>query len=609
MAKVNIYISAHKPTDYVKIKSFKPIRVGANLNKTSVDGFLRDNTGDNISQKNNRYCELTAQYWAWKNSEEDIDYIGFFHYRRYLAFTNKSKKAPDVWGNIFEENINDSTVDVYGFNDSVISRCLNDVDIVLPERKDIRSMPNMGKNNREQYLGSGYLHERDLDIMLDVLEEKYPDYSKYAETYLANHYTYLNNMYIMRKGIFLDYCEWLFSILDECDKRIDYANYSNEAVRTVGHLAERLLNIYILYLKENSNYKIKELPTVYFMNTAPQEDIKPAFLKNNVAVALAANDFYAPYLATTITSICKNSNKASNYDILVMQRDVSADNKRRLLNITKGYNNISLRFVDISKYSEKFSKLFTHMHFTIETWFRLVMPDILKNYSKVLYLDSDLVVDEDVAKLYSRDIDGYLLAATKDADTAGLYNGYDPERKEYMDNVLKIKNPYEYFQAGVILFNLEVFRKEFKVENTLKHASSYEWKLLDQDVLNGLAQGKVLFIDMSWNVMTDWAGVRVQDIISRAPKELHDAYLRARNEPKIIHYAGGDKPWQKPAMDLSDYFWKYAKDSGYYEIIISRMIAEDSKSVGDKIKDFSKRALPAGTKRGEFVRRIIARNK
>ena len=109
--------------------------------------------------------------------------------------------------------------------------------------------------------------------------------------------------------------------------------------------------------------------------------------------------------------------------------------------------------------------------------------------------------------------------------------------------------------------------------------------------------------------MTDWAGVRVKDIISRAPKELNDAYAEARKAPKIIHYAGGDKPWQKPDMDLSEYFWKYAKDSGYHEIILSRMIPKKGKSIKEKIKDSSKKILPAGTKRGEFVRKIIARNK
>ena len=608
MAKVEIFVTAHKPTNYIKDDVFKPIQVGVGLGRKRIEGFLYDDSGDNISADNPRYCELTAQYWVWKNHLES-DYVGFFHYRRYLAFNNKTNKVSDVWGNIVEDFFSDSIVQKYGLTKDEINNIIDGADIILPEKKDIRQMPNMGNNNREQFLGSGYLHIEDLNIMLDVIKEKYPEFMSYANQYLAGHYTYLNNMYVMRKNIFSNYCEWLFDILKECDKRINYTDYSNEAIRTIGHLAERLLNIYLLYLSDTKNYTIKELPTVYFMKTEPKEDVKPAFTKNNIPITLAANDFYVPYLATTITSIVKNASNGNNYDIIVMQRNFSDDSKRRLLNIISGKKNCSLRFIDISAYSDRFNKLFTHMHFTIETWFRLVMPEMLSAYDKVIYLDSDLVVDTDIADLYKTELSDNLLAATKDADTAGLYNGYDPDRKEYMDNILKIKNPYEYFQAGVIVFNLKQFRKDFDVSETLKYAASYEWKLLDQDVLNYLAQDKVKFIDMSWNVMTDWAGVRVKDIISRAPKELNDAYMEARKAPKIIHYAGGDKPWQKPDMDLSEYFWKYAKDSGYYEIILARMIPKKEKNIKDKIKDTSKKILPAGTKRGEFIRKIIARNK
>lgn len=65
-----------------------------------------------------------------------------------------------------------------------------------------------------------------------------------------------------------------------------------------------------------------------------------------------------------------------------------------------------------------------------------------------------MVVNADIAELYATDVDGYLLAAAKDADTAGLYNGFEPNKKKYMDTILKIKKPYDYFQAGVIVFNL-----------------------------------------------------------------------------------------------------------------------------------------------------------
>ena len=291
-----------------------------------------------------------------------------------------------------------------------------------------------------------------------------------------------------------------------------------------------------------------------------------------------------------------------------MNQDISAGNKEKISNIAGDQKNISIRFVDISRYGKKFEKLFTHGHFSIETWFRLAMPEMFSKYKKILYLDSDLVALKDVAELYATNIDGYLLAATHDADTAGIYNGYDPSRKNYIDNILKIEKPYEYFQAGVILFNLEEFRKVTKLPEMMSYAASYEWKLLDQDVLNNIAQGRVKNIDMAWNVMTDWAGIRIKDIISRAPKSLSDEYSAARKVPSIVHYAGPEKPWDNPEMDMSSYFWKYAKESGYYEVLIARLSKKDDEKDGG-IKKAASKLLPRGTARGEFVRGIVSRIK
>lgn len=601
---VSILISAHKPTDCIENSVFCPIQVGAGIkDRKEIAGFLKDNIGDNISSKNPRYCELTAQYWAWKNL--DSNYYGFFHYRRYLSFSRNDNFVKDAWGNITERFIDDGAVKKYDLTSDNIKKVVDDFDIILPEQKDIRYIPNMGKNMREQYLASGYLKESDLDILRDVIKTKYPDFASYFDEYFNGHKTYLNNIFIMKKEIFYKYSEWLFDIVDECDNRIDYTGYSIEAFRTPGHLAERLLNIYIMYLKDHCDCKIKELPTIVFLNTEPFLEIKPAFDENNVAIAMSANDFYSPYLATTIESIVENSTNSRNYDILIMTKDISAANKCRINDIPSTKKNFSIRFIDISKYENRFNKLFVHGHFTIETWFRLVMPEIMPNYNKVLYLDSDLVADADVSEIYNIDVSDYLLAACHDADTAGLYNGYNKDKKNYMDNILKIRNPYEYFQAGVILFNLDKFRKEFKTDYVLEYASSRKWQLLDQDVLNDLAQDDVKNIDMSWNVMFDLDGIRVSDIISLAPKELFDEYMHSRSCVKIAHYAGPHKPWMDPECDLSQYFWKYAKNCGYYETILARMMeyraSTSKKSVKKTMKQAAKKVFPIGTKRRELV--------
>lgn len=606
---ISIFISSHKPAEHIEGKYFIPIQVGAALpGKKKIDGFIQDNTGDNISDKNLRFCELTAQYWAWKNV--DSEYYGFFHYRRYLGFNTSFSKNESIWGTLEEPRFSDSLVKKYNLDDKSVKALVEQYDIVLPEIKDITVMPGHSKNIRQQYVSSGYLHEKDLAIMMDVLKEKYPEFYPYAISFMSGHKSYLNNMFIMKKDIFNKYCEWLFDILFECDKRINYTDYSVEAIRTPGHLAERLLNIYIAYLKDNNDYKIKELPTVVLLDTEPFPEIQPAFKEDNIAVVLSANNYYVPYVATVLSSILTNSSAKYNYDILLMNKDINPHEQKKLKSIIEDKSNFSLRFINVSRFEESFKSLFLRGHFTIETWFRLLLPEILPDYDKVLYLDSDLVVNADIAELYNTNIDKYLLAACHDADTAGLYNGFEPKKKNYMDNILKIAKPYDYFQAGVILFNLAEFRKQLKTDETLKFAASYKWELLDQDVLNYLAQDKVKFVDMAWNVMYDWNYIRIKKIVSRAPKYLQDEYMTAHANPKIIHYAGPDKPWNNPLADYAEVFWKYAKDSGYYEAIIYRNTQVPPRAgIKGRTKHIAKLMLPENTARGRFVRRLINKSK
>ena len=616
MESIEILVSCHKPSETVKSDIIKTIQVGAETNAKFAADYA-DNLGDNISLKNPEYCELTAQYWAWKNL--DADYYGFFHYRRYLAFAN-TDKPQDSWGNILEDYFSAQAVETYGLHDDTIRRTVCSYDIILPELKDITKMPHMGRNMVEQYLGSGYLHRQDWDIMMDVLSEFYPEYLPYAKQYAKGHTTYFNNMFIMRKDIFQTYAAWLFDVLDKCYARMDMSDYSVEALRTPGHLGERLLNIYCAHLKSTTNYRFCELPTLVFLNTDPVPCLKPAFAQNNVAIALSANDYYVPYVSALLLSMKTHFSSSRNYDILIMTRDISPISQGHLSDIFERCENVSVRFINVSRFSKQFDNLFLRGHFALETYFRLLMPELMAGYKKVLYLDCDIIVNADLADLYDTDVDGYLLAAAHDADTAGLYNGFEPNKKNYMDNVLKIKKPYEYFQAGVILFNLEMFRSTYSSEEMLTFAASNKWELLDQDVLNYLAQGRYKAVDMAWNVMTDWRRIRIQDIISRAPKYLRDEYMKAHANPKVIHYAGPDKPWQQPSADYAEYFWKYARQTIYYEVLMQRLCAQTVREFAPgswefrakrKLKDIVWRVgnclFPQYTRRREFIKKLLGR--
>lgn len=573
MSNIKILISCHKPTRTLKNNLLFPIQVGCANTDKRLDGMLSDDIGENISAKNPMYCELTAQYWAWKNL--DADYYGFFHYRRYLNFS--SKRYPlDCWKNVVEPSLTKNTASKYGINEKQMRKVIEGNDLIISEEKDLSKMPGRPHSVYEQYKYGNSLHIKDLLLVRKIIQRKYPEYMADLDNYLIGKKTCLCNMYIMKKELFCEYSEWLFDILKEFEKYADMSEYSVEGLRTPGHLAERLLSLFYLHLKRTRKLKIKPLQTVVFVNTEPVPTIKPneylpAFSKNNIAIALAANDYFVPYTATLLQSLLENSSDIYSYDILILNQNITEQNKLLLKNIFEQHTNFSLRFVDPSGLIYNYN-FYTHGHFSMETYYRLVLPELFPAYEKMLYLDSDMIIQADVAELYREDVGGYLLAASHDADTAGLYNGYEEGKKYYTDHILKLKEPYQYFQAGVLLINLDEFRKHFTTEEILKFTVSQKWELLDQDVLNKLCEGRVKYIDMAWNVMVDYGGIRQKEIISLAPKWLNDMYLNARKEPKIIHYAGPEKPWFEPEMDQGNIFWQYARKTSFAEIIVARMV-------------------------------------
>ncbi len=308
-----------------------------------------------------------------------------------------------------------------------------------------------------------------------------------------------------------------------------------------------------------------------------------------VNIAFVTNSKFWNYTYVAICSLAKYCNKDRNYVIYIVSEDYTTKQSNQLELINRQCPNISFIHLDPSSYVDGYD-FFVLGHFSKETYYRLVLQDLIPDIDKILYLDSDIIVKSDVAELFDSDIDGKLVGASPDPDTAGLYNGYMPRKKEYMDTVLKLKDPYSYFQAGVLLMNLAEFRKRYTTKQILDYSTSAEFQLLDQDILNHLCEGNIKYIDMAWNYMVDFAGIRRLQIISRAPQHLIDMYDAAGKDPKIIHYAGPEKPWHYPEMDRAQDFWEVARQTVVYEPIMWNMAQHAADEV-DRWKHKPKKSL------------------
>lgn len=449
----------------------------------------------------------------------------------------------------------------------------------------------------------------------------YPDYKEDAQDFFNGNKACFCNMFIMKKEIFFDYCEWMFPILEEFDKSTDYSTYSKEALRTPGHLSERLLNIYLMHHKRiGSDWKFKELQCVHFTNPEPAEQLKPLDVTDKliIPVVFAADDNYVPQLTTTVYSAMKNADPSYFYDVTVLQRNISWDKQERMRGFFKQFPNMNLRFTNVDRELAGYELSTNNAHISVETYYRFLIQKLLPFYDKVLYLDSDIIINGDIAKLYNIDLQGKLLGAVRDIDFLGNLNVKHGKRMNYAKTVLKMQNLYDYFQAGVLVLNTKAMREYYTIEQWLAYASNDEFIYNDQDVLNAHCEGNVLYLPWEWNVVHDCGG-RVGNLFVQAPNDIYDAYMKSRNNPKIIHYAGFQKPWTDPDCDFASIYWKYARETPFYERLLKRVVKANESQISEgsflpkheravgednPIRKFIDPLMPIGSRRRDALKAI-----
>ena len=425
--------------------------------------------------------------------------------------------------------------------------------------------------------------------------EKYPDFYELTGEILNSKKAVHCNMFIMKREIFYKYNEWLFDILGECEKRIDFSGYSTEKYRTIGHMGERLCAIYSRYL-ERQGYKICYVQRAQFRNNEVSKEIKIKDAPDLVPLVLSCNNRYAKYASVLIESIVRNASSKYKYRIYILHTDITEENMKILEDQLKSSGNFGIDFIHVKRRMAGYQGLFVDRHLSIETYYRFLILEIFPNLSKILYLDCDTVVNEDISTLFFTDLENYSLGAVRDVDIISLYareNTADPEVRNHIDNKLKLKNHTDYFQAGVLLFNLKKIREKHSCEEMFQTALQEQWKFQDQDVLNSLFKNDVYFLPFKWNVLYECFN-RAERVERFTSGSMNLEYKRAKMAPAIVHYAGTPKPWDEIGADLGNYFWKYAETSPFYESILHEMnikmfkrMKEDKENVqSDEAEEF-----------------------
>ena len=204
---------------------------------------------------------------------------------------------------------------------------------------------------------------------------------------------------------------------------------------------------------------------------------------------------------------------------------------------------------------------------SVECWYRLFAPSLFPEYDKMLWLDSDIFVCDDVAKLYATSMgDNWIAACHWDY---GIINILERERRQkksnlgtYFTKVLGIQRPKEnYVNSGVMLLNLRAMREHGVQEKLLQAAQNPAMYFHDQCAINMVCQEHILYIDSKWNGLVSYNP-------NHLPLKYRKKALADKKNRKIIHRAGGSKPWQKPDYEGAVEWWGMARRTPYYEHIL-----------------------------------------
>lgn len=580
---IRIFVTTHKDVDTFYSDILQPVQVGPTEGRKRLIWAYQDDDGENIASLNPYYCELTTQYWAWKNVK--AEYYGFCHYRRYFDFSDE-KHTENPYGEVMDDRIGWGTRQIYHVDDESIVRAVQGCDVVTTGVNDFSSFPEAYSDPLDLYRRSPYLHGEDLERIMRILVVRHPDYEQDVDAYMTGRASCFCNMFIMRKELFSRYCDWLFPLLEEFCSDWDTELLSHESLRTPGHLAERLLNVFLVHERRlNPGMVWKELQCVHFEHPehvrGPRLASLPGEGKPVVPIVFAADDAYVPMLTTTLLSVLENASEAYRYDVVVLERGISQAKKQIVQSFFSRFENAQIRFADVSGMVESYQLQTNNLHISIETYYRFLIQRVLPEYDKVLYLDADLIVVGNVSQLYGIDLGDNLLAAAHDIDFVGNLDIKGENRLAYARNVLNLDDPYGYFQAGVLVLNTAEMRKLHPFETWLELASNSEYLYDDQDILNAECQGRVKYLDTAWNVMVNCDN-RIKKVFSFAPANMFDDFMRAYADPKIVHYAGYEKPWKPGPCDMEELYWSYARRTPFYEQLLF-MVCADRRSVVEGI--------------------------
>ena len=270
--------------------------------------------------------------------------------------------------------------------------------------------------------------------------------------------------------------------------------------------------------------------------------------KKNIPIFFACDDNYLPYLSVTLASIEAHASDEHEYDIYVLTEGFSAEGEERLLNMPLPH--LTVKTVNVNHMIENIKEQIKPRlrdYYSPSIFYRIFIPSLFPELDKAIYLDCDIVLTDDIAKLFFEDIGDNILGAIADESIAPV-----ADFARYVDEVIGSPEGV-YINSGVLVINAAAYR-EAKIEEKIIHLiNKYNFDTVapDQDYLNFLCRGRIHYFGMGWN------------------KQPHYRSDFDNNDLHLIHYNMFEKPWCYKNVPYEEHFWRYANSSPFIEEIMS----------------------------------------
>lgn len=616
---IKILVSCHKEVPLPKSDLYLPIQVGAANASSVISGMQPDNAGENISGRNFSFCELSAQYWAWKNLE--ADYYGLCHYRRYFCFDGIDHPANDHL-QIEADSLSDFSIRDYQINnESLIREALQECDIVTPPYWDVSKAPTPAgvKNSvQEHMIAFGLYTEEDAALVRSIIEKKQPEYLNNFDSYMSGNKYLGYSCYIMNKEYFNRFCEFEFSILLEFDRRFDYSNITSTRKRIAGYFGEVLYSVFISKIIQEGEARIKQVPLVFFLDTSPTNlpSGKSGNGKKSIQIYWRYRDRSANAFEICIESLIEHFDSGKEYDLTVLY-DTEF--------ILDAFNNIlpslpsNLRIAKTHWSNFVCPAELTDLSLkNMDIVQPLLLPWLTNSEEPMLWIDGLVVFNADPALLLEEEKKAYSCAKnvllhrelnkplTK--NFLGDYN-LTPKDDLILDTAVTVINPKlakQNYTSDEICGAVNTLRSKYRLiepEKEIGKPPTQRKKtpiapgyLLENQAFRAHLLLELNVAELSFGEVS--YAVDVVDTAAWLNEEWANDWISEEN-PIAVYLEYGKPPILNANQRFGNLYWKQARKSDVYEVLLGEVL-EPEEAVPLKIALF-----PEGSKRRKLVKALF----